>query len=151
MRFIAHRGNINKKIEELENTHEYIFAAISKGYDVEIDVWVYNNDFYLGHNFPKIKTDLQWMIELSENLWIHAKNISALTSILSHKCLNCFMHDTDVAVLTSHGYIWQYPGVQYETSKSIIVKPELSNIKEDLFGVAGICSDNIEVYRRLYE
>lgn len=36
---IAHRGNINGKLPEMENSPNYVMAAIEKGYDCEIDLW----------------------------------------------------------------------------------------------------------------
>ena len=38
MILIAHRGNTNGKLPDRENTNDYIKEAISKGFDVEIDI-----------------------------------------------------------------------------------------------------------------
>jgi len=38
MILISHRGNINGRLESYENAPNYIDSAISKGYDVEIDI-----------------------------------------------------------------------------------------------------------------
>ena len=38
MILIAHRGNVNGKNPERENTIEYIEEAIKKGYHCEIDI-----------------------------------------------------------------------------------------------------------------
>ena len=53
MKLIAHRGNITGPKPELENSPDYIFEAIKKGFDVEVDVW-YGTDgkFMLGHDNP---------------------------------------------------------------------------------------------------
>ena len=48
MILISHRGNINGRIPDLENSPDYIDAAIKLGYDVEVDVWFYNDSFFLG-------------------------------------------------------------------------------------------------------
>ena len=50
MRLISHRGNINGRIRELENLPDYIDAAINLGYDVEVDLWLEGEKFYLGHD-----------------------------------------------------------------------------------------------------
>ena len=55
MKFISHRGNLNGPIQEYENHPEYILEALKKGFNVEIDVRVKNDTFYLGHDFPKYK------------------------------------------------------------------------------------------------
>ena len=55
MFYISHRGNIfgPNKIEE--NKIEYINHAVKLGFDVEIDVWFYKNNYYLGHDEPLYK------------------------------------------------------------------------------------------------
>ena len=53
--------------------------------------------------------------------------------------MNCFFHNTDDGVLTSHGYIWTYPGKEL-TKNSIAVLPE--RVEDwDLSNCAGICTD----------
>ena len=37
----------------MENKHEYILDTLHKGYDVEIDVWLIDGNFYLGHDKPQ--------------------------------------------------------------------------------------------------
>jgi len=53
MILISHRGNINGKFESYENEPTYIDLALSKGYDVEIDVWYVDGLLYLGHDKPQ--------------------------------------------------------------------------------------------------
>jgi len=50
--YISHRGNIDGRIPNSENSPEYISLALSKGYEVEIDVWFVDGSFYLGHDEP---------------------------------------------------------------------------------------------------
>ena len=69
MFLIAHRGNINGKVPELENSPDYINAAISNGYDVEVDVWFQDDEFYLGHDFPQYKTSVEYL--RNNKLWCH--------------------------------------------------------------------------------
>ena len=38
MILISHRGNVNGKLPNRENTISYIKEAIAKGFDVEIDI-----------------------------------------------------------------------------------------------------------------
>ena len=51
---IAHRGNVNGPNPLLENTPEYIDAALKKHYLCEVDVWKINNKLYLSHDVPII-------------------------------------------------------------------------------------------------
>ena len=48
--YISHRGNIDGRIINEENSPEYILTALSRGYEVEIDVWFVDDSFHLGHD-----------------------------------------------------------------------------------------------------
>ena len=61
MKYISHRGNVDGICLELENRPEYIDAAISLGYDVEIDLRTLNGCLYLGHDDPQYPISLEWM------------------------------------------------------------------------------------------
>jgi hypothetical protein len=140
---ISHRGNINGRNPEKENTKKYIEKALKYGFDCEIDLWLINNNFFLGHDEPKEKCKFEWLYKHRKKLWIHCKNISCL-EILNKEEFNCFFHNTDDVVLTSKNYLWTYPGKQL-TYNSIGLffdkKPENFN-----YPCAGICSDYIESY-----
>jgi hypothetical protein len=135
---IAHRGNISGPNAKYENNPGYIKEAIESGYDVEVDVWSYENELFLGHDIAEYKIDLDFLD--NKKFWCHCKNIDAL-QILLYNNIRCFFHDKDDATLTSDGYIWTYPG-KLLTNKSICVMPEKDNwhLPQD---VAGICSDFI--------
>ena len=108
---IAHRGNTNGRVPELENDPNYINSALSKGYFAEVDVWYKNGNFYLGHDEPSYPVDEDFL----ENgkLLCHAKNIEALHSMLKNPNIHCFWHEGDLCTLTSQGFIWQYPEVYF--------------------------------------
>ena len=57
MILIAHRGNTSGRKKELENKPEYITDTLQKGYDVEVDVWSIDKQFYLGHDKPQYKIE----------------------------------------------------------------------------------------------
>ena len=145
MLYIAHRGNTVKKDPSRENSPEYITEALNKGYDVEIDVWLIQGKFFLGHDGPTFYVDEEFVCQ--KHLWVHTKNIDAL-NYLPLKA-NCFFHDTDDVVLTSHLYLWTYPGKPL-ASNSIAVLPELVNdIKISTLRKAyGICSDLVDQWKK---
>ena len=78
MFFISHRGNLNGEEPEYENTTDYINNALSKGFECEIDVWFVKNEFYLGHDTPEEKIDIEFILNNEKNLWIHCKNLECL-------------------------------------------------------------------------
>ena len=73
MKIISHRGNLEGRIPEDENNPDYIHEAIESGFDVEIDLWLYENGFYLGHDEPQYQIDLKFL--KNERLWVHAKSM----------------------------------------------------------------------------
>ena len=57
MVLISHRGNLTGSNPERENSQTYIQEALNKGFNVEVDVWVVNNQIYLGHDAPQYLID----------------------------------------------------------------------------------------------
>jgi hypothetical protein len=150
MKLIAHRGNIDGPNPLEENRPEYIEAAISDGYDVEIDIRydTFDKKLYLGHDKPQYVITWFWLGNYIDNLWIHCKNVEALCEFADGTSeFNYFWHQDDDFTLTSKNYIWTYPGKSY-TPKSIIVMPELNIPVEayadlKVFNCYGICSDYV--------
>jgi hypothetical protein len=146
MILISHRGNISGRIENAENRPDYIDNAIRLGYDVEVDIWVIEGTFYLGHDEPQYVVILDWLYERKNKIWIHCKNIRAIETFnLLPEIYNYFWHQEDTVTLTSKNFIWAYPGEQ-PINRSIAVMPELFN--DNLDSCSGICSDYIQKYKQ---
>jgi len=144
MRLISHRGNINGKNVELENTIEYIVRAKDLGFEVEIDVWYVDGIYYLGHDFPKIPIE-EYFLE-DTKFWCHAKNFESLMMMSQNKKIHYFWHEEDNYTLTSKGIIWVYPGKNL-IENSICVLPEQHKLqKKDVTHCLGVCSDYIEEF-----
>jgi hypothetical protein len=109
MKYIAHRGLFDGPNKQLENRPEQIKLALSKGFDVEVDVWWHKNNWMLGHDEPQYIVSEQFIGQ--QGLWIHCKNLDALykLSICSIKYVY-FWHQKDDFTITSNGIIWTYPG-----------------------------------------
>lgn len=146
-KLISHRGNIFGPNPKLENNPLYIEFALDLGFDVEIDVWIKDDRFYLGHDEPQYEVSNKFLIK--DNLWIHAKNLEALSKLRLFTNIRYFWHDQDLYTLTSNHIIWSYPGAKLNET-TICVLPERCGddyyLKEDLEGCYGICSDYIEKY-----
>lgn len=145
MRFIAHRGNLYGCNKQTENKPETICAAIALGFDCEVDVWVLNNTFWLGHDYPETRIAREFLETYKEWLWVHCKNLEAL--VLLKNDFNCFYHDKDVYTLTSKGNVWGNIGSPMN-STVIQVMPEKSGVLS--FTCAGICSDIPVHYKNIY-
>lgn len=150
MILIAHRGNINGRMESWENEPTYIDLAIQKGYDVEVDVWYKDGILWLGHDKPEYGVDFRWFRDRVTKLWVHCKNIEAVLFFKnSGYGIHYFWHENDKITLTSEGYIWAFPGNQ-PIKDSIAVMPEIHN--DDVSSAIGICSDNVEMFKdKVYE
>tara|TARA_Y100001937_G_scaffold18642_1_gene25680 strand:- start:31638 stop:32069 length:432 start_codon:yes stop_codon:yes gene_type:complete len=139
---IAHRGNINGKYPDRENSPEYLMEAISKGYSVEADVWASQNELFLGHDKIQYKTTIDFL--KNDKIWCHCKNIEALKILLENN-IHCFFHQQDDVTLTSQGYIWTFPRKRLLPG-SVCVMPEYG-YDGDLSKCLGICSDIVEQYK----
>jgi hypothetical protein len=142
MKLIAHRGLTSGPNSNLENHPDQIMLALNQGYDCEIDLWILDNQYYLGHDAPTYEID--WKFLENRGLWIHAKNIEALYVLGADNRLNFFWHQEDDFTLTSQGHIWTYPGKSI-TNNSVVVLPEWHDpeFKNLDLNCYGICSDYI--------
>ena len=135
MILISHRGNLNGKSDR-ENSPDYIEEALDQDFDVEIDVWYIDGEFWLGHDIPQYKVSEGFLEHPS--LWCHAKNIDALYVMNTNYHIHCFWHQEDDVTLTSREFFWTYPGKEL-TESSIAVLPD----SKPTVKVKGICSDFI--------
>jgi len=142
MKIISHRGNIHGPDKAKENDPDHLLNILSKGFDIEIDVWNISNRWYLGHDCPQYEVSMDFL--KFDKLWLHAKNGDAFYKLLTEKNLNVFWHTNEDWALTSKNYIWTYPNKKLYPN-SVCVLPELGydgNI-ENCFA---ICSDFIYKY-----
>ena len=156
MILISHRGNIHGP-SKMENKPSFIISTLRLGYDAEIDVW-FDNGWWLGHDNPQYKIDIEWIYKHRKNLWVHCKNRAALENLNEPKKyfpwvpkVNYLWHQNDDYTLTSAGFVWVYPGKEI-IWKCVCVLPELSESPYEtsrLRECHGICSDFIERYRDL--
>ena len=137
---IAHRGNRMGPNPEYENSPVHLGAAISDGYDVEVDIWMNDDGVFLGHDGPVYKVDETFLEDIKDEAWFHCKNIEALGYFSNHMPdARYFWHEKDKHTLTSNGYIWTYPGNAL-TNKSILVVNEPMDLSV-FKGIHGVCTD----------
>lgn len=118
--WIAHRGNRAGTNPELENRPDYVLGAIEEGFQVEVDLWWDDGELWLGHDSPQYKVDWTWLIQHSEVLWVHCKNLDAVSRV-SNSELNWFFHDRDEVALTAKGFLWCYPGIIVQGPDSVLL------------------------------
>ena len=157
MIFISHRGNISSKNTNRENSPEYIDEALGQGFDVEIDVRIFPGkeppgEIFLGHDHPEYNVNLQWILDRKNNLWIHAKNLSAFPWFIKSPIpWKVFWHQEDDYTMTKNGYIWAYPGKSLGKNVIAVMPENAFYTSKDILSCAGVCSDNIKKYREMYK
>lgn len=147
MILIAHRGNFNGKNVERENSPDYIEEAIALGYDVEVDVWLVDKKWMLGHDFPKYEVPLSFFER--PQIWTHAKNLVGYVSLYHNTKAHVFWHNKDDFAITSKGIKWAKTHIL--TFDGVMVLPEHNDyhtemIKNKHIGPIGICSDNFSKF-----
>lgn len=149
MIIISHRGNLNGPEPEFENSPHRIDECIDLGLDVEIDVWLIDDTFYLGHDEPQYQIDFDFLYNRKLNIWIHCKNIQTLSFFCEFPefNFNYFWHQNDDYVITSNEYIWTYPKDTYETFfNSQIILDFSANVDYNYYKekkIHGLCCDYI--------
>lgn len=142
MKIISHRGNLFGENVDTENDPRQIDKVISLGYDVEVDVWFFDDSYYLGHDRPTYKIDNEFLEVNLKKLWVHAKNIQAVERLLLTD-LNWFFHESDKLTLTSKGVPWCFPDVYVRGGVTVVMNDDLI-LNDEIFG---ICTDYPEFYK----
>jgi hypothetical protein len=146
MKLISHRGNISGPTQCLENTKDYIDCAINKGYDVEIDLRVKDNNLFLGHDEPQYKINIAWLVDRKNNLWIHCKDFLSL-NLLINTDLVFFFHENEDYTIISNGMIWAHnlKEVSNHCIIPLINREDILQWDGDI--PYGICSDYISLIK----
>lgn len=147
MLFIAHRGLIAGPDVNLENRPQQVEYALGMGYHAEVDVWLIDGKFYLGHDHADYQVDLSFLSH--PHIVAHAKNVQALDALLASN-IHCFWHDKDMFTLTSQGWVWAYPNAPMSSSKVVCVMPEFYKVQPILNTYFAVCSDYVVKYQTGY-
>jgi len=150
MIIIAHRGLLEGPNKQMENHPIRIEKAIDENFNVEVDIRVIEDRYFLGHDTPDFEVGEEWLKYIAPFSWFHCKNVDAMLKLRSvdFQYINYFWHEEDTLTLTSKGYMWVYPGKQ-PIKGSIAVMPELHN--DEVSQCFGICTDYSYDYRKRFE
>jgi len=144
MKLISHRGNIIGPVPNRENSPSYIDAAISAGYEVEIDVSFIDDKLYLGHDSPDYEVTLTWLNMRKEKLWIHCKNLESAIKLSKLENIKLFCHTSDPYIFTSNNYLWVHDLNLKLNNRCIIpLLSEIDIISYNKQIVYGVCTDYI--------
>ena len=147
-RFIAHRGITDGNYSDRENKVDTIIQALRYGYEVEVDVRLFNGEIYLGHDEPqeklsklwnRMRTGIDWIPY--GGLWYHCKDSGSLDYFKKLNMYNYFWHDQDNFTITSKGHIWTADLCGcYPVDTFVVVKNKDDLVSQSETNCAGICS-----------
>lgn len=143
MIFISHRGNLDGPDERTENSPLQIDKALKMGFDCELDIWFQDGNLYLGHDAGKYPIHFNWVLERSENLWVHCKNSEALYFFSAKKEINYFWHNEEKHTLTSRGVLWNLPGQEPHPNAISVLPESHANLysNPNSINALGFCTD----------
>lgn len=151
MNIISHRGNINGKIIDKENSPVYIDAAIGSGYQVEVDLRYVKGFFWLGHDTAQYKISKNWIEKRLDNIWYHCKNLYAAIELKKiNPNIKYFCHAQDAYVITSTSHFWVHD-LKLKLNKDCIIpllsKKSVLNWKQQ--NVHAVCTDFADLYKSI--
>ena len=151
MIIISHRGLINGPNKKIENSFTELKKNIEKYKSLifELDIWLKNNDLFLGHDFPDKRIAIENLIPLKEKIIIHIKfidnNSKEILEQIFYNKFHYFCHQDDAFTITSKGWPWIHPNYGLKRN-SICVLPEnftdlskLTTLQDK--NLLGVCTD----------
>jgi len=140
MIIISHRGNLKGKDLSKENNPAHLQHVMGDHKIMcEVDLWLVDNELLLGHDFPEYKIDESFLESFANFLVIHAKDLNAANWLYdSQRKYNWFYHKNDEMTLTSHGWIWSYPGIYMDNGVVVELGPPNTAIT---LHTRGVCTD----------
>jgi len=139
--WILHRGLKDGPDSALENREELLLERIQEGWEVEVDLWLKEGSFWLGHDGPERPLKDRRLLT-NEKVWVHCKNLEMVAYMVEQRPgAPFFSHDRDEAVLTSNGLIWCYPGFQAGPNSIVVMPERVPEFRIDYERIRGICTD----------
>lgn len=146
MRLISHRGNLVSPAPHKENSIPHLQNALDEGFDVELDLWRQDGEFFIGHDRPQYPVEHEWLNEKPHRLWIHCKNLNCL-QFMTQTDWRYFWHQSDEFTLTSTKHIWTFPQKQV-TPQSILVCTNFNSTQAAMeYDMYGLCSDYVGYFK----
>jgi hypothetical protein len=155
MRLIAHRGHtkgINPSTKLCENLPAYIQNAVDAGFDVEIDIWHDEGEFFLGHDLPQYPIELRQIEKWAKKVFVfaHCKNVKAAIRTPFEYGLIPFAHSEDPFIILPDMHLWVHPkeidNIPFSVKKECIIV-DGGNFRYDALDFFGVCTDNPEDYK----
>lgn len=147
---ISHRGNIFGPHPACENFPEYVDTALKEGYMAEIDMRIYRNELFLGHDYPQYKIDEDWLLDRYLNLWVHAKDLQSLLWLTEKTQetlfpIKYFYHSNDDCTIVNKNYIWVHNLTERSLLNERCIIPLIQRNQIETLpiysNIGGVCTD----------
>lgn len=154
MLFVSHRGNLEGRDPTKENYPGYLLDALEKGFHVEVDVWVVSKKVFFGHDHPQYEVDLNKFP--SKSVFFHCKNLEAVDYFLKEgqnanfTRFFFYQEGEGVSLIYASDIFWCYK--RFVENGIIMLDNEIFPTKNlTTKRIAGVCSDNIKAWKKLYD
>ncbi len=143
---IYHRGN-SRGAPTVENNPRHLSTLVGAGHHVEVDVWIRDGVFCVGHDRPEHPVSLSWLEALAPRALIHCKDgatFVGLRAMFAERGIaaDLFYHTTEDYALSTGGKIIVYPGKEVFPN-CLSMMPESVNRDPIAETCAEICSDKL--------
>ena len=107
MKLISNAGNLFG-LTDNDNKPEHIENTINQGFDVKVDLWLQDNQLYLGTYKPEYKLDIDFLEKHHQKLWLQCHDLTIIERFYDldpmGTKLNYFFIDKDPITRTSKWY-----------------------------------------------
>jgi len=158
MIYYSSNGNISSIDIGRQCSPDYILEAVKAGYKVRFGIRLMSDgNLWIGEDDAKYPILPEFLINNAKHFLIHCKNISSLHKLRDidtehKKQLHYYYHSTDNVSISSRGYFLIDYGKRPLGENVIAMYPEDTDYQiSDLKKCVGVCSANIEFYKKLIE
>lgn len=145
MKYISRKGNLFGQNPTRSNSPDYILEALIAGFDVMVDVWLFNEKIWLGFEEPTYLTTYEFL--RIPGIWANARTDEICYHLLSIGGIHC-LHEIETTTLTSNNYMWTKNNIFYPYSIAVLMP---GDVIPDLNTCAGVCADDIALIKQDYE
>lgn len=140
VKVLAHRGNLSGPHPDKENHPGYLDKAISKGFDVEVDIRYVDGKWWLGHDVAQYDVTETWLRSRADRLWLHCKDEASAQELAKMgDTFHFFRHEDEPYALTSKGYTWTARANQRGLHTIMVDLEGKGTYSNDT--VMGVCTD----------
>lgn len=130
---------------------DLILETLQAGYDVLINVWILQEQIYVGTLLPKDIIQLRFLEKYKSRLWLACRNHTAYEYFRNRGYMTFFGERNSVHFVPNGFRIIEDLKFAYGLPQEILLLHDLKGLKVPLEKYGGICSPNIEKIYKEYK